>query len=83
MEGLIVNRRLLIERNPVATWAASNCVTTQDDAHNRKFAKTRSYGRIDPIVALSMAVLLATEGALNERAGERESAYENAELLVL
>lgn len=77
LEKLILDRRILIERNPVATWAASNAVTVADPAANRKFERTKSYGKIDPIVALAMAARLASEGELDERAGEGRSVYED------
>ena len=85
LEAVVVDKKIVIEENPVLTWNASNCVTVQDPTGARKFEKSKSYGRIDGIVALSMAVRLAVAGDLDDRAGIGESVYENpdAELLVL
>ncbi len=41
--------------NPILNWTASNVICTTDPTLARKFDKSRSRGRIDPIVALGMA----------------------------
>jgi phage terminase large subunit-like protein len=38
--------------------AALNAVTVKDPAGNRKFDKAKSNGRIDPLIAMGMAVAL-------------------------
>lgn len=50
---------------PVLTWAASNVVAKEDEAGNIKPAKNKSAEKIDPIVALIMALgrQTANEGA--------------------
>jgi len=57
----------LIRHNgcPVLTWAASNVVAKEDEAGNVKPAKNKSAEKIDPIVALIMALgrQTANEGA--------------------
>jgi phage terminase large subunit-like protein len=42
--------------NPLLTWAIANCRTEADAAGNRKLSKQKSSGRIDPAVALAMAI---------------------------
>jgi phage terminase large subunit-like protein len=44
-----------IQRNPVLTWCAAGAVLEEDAAGNRKFTKKKATGRIDGIVALTMA----------------------------
>lgn len=45
--------------NPVLDWAVANAIAVTDPAGNRKLAKDRNTGRIDPLVAVAMAVGLA------------------------
>lgn len=56
LEGMILNKTLRIHRNPVLTWNAASAVIEEDAAANRKFTKRKATGRIDGIVALTMAV---------------------------
>lgn len=56
LEAMILNRLIRIHRNPVLTWNASSAVLENDAANNRKFTKRKANGRIDGIVALTMAV---------------------------
>jgi phage terminase large subunit-like protein len=58
LETTILNGHLRCARNPVLTMCSANAVLTQDAAGNRKFDKRpgKSYGRIDGVVALAMAV---------------------------
>jgi len=42
--------------NPVLTWAVSNAVLETDPAGSQKLSKRRSFGRIDPCVALAQAL---------------------------
>lgn len=58
-EGLILNGEIRIHTNPVLTWNAASAVLEQDPAGNRKFTKRKATGRIDGIVAATMAVGLA------------------------
>ena len=51
-------------------WCVSNTTTLSDPSGNRKPAKDRSTGRIDGLVALSMAVGLAARTP-----GKKRSVY--------
>ena len=42
--------------NPLLTWTVSNAVADRDAANNTKLVKDKSFGRIDPVIALVMAV---------------------------
>ena len=55
LERRLIDESLRHGGNPLLTWTASNVICTTDPAGNRKFDKSRSRGRIDPIVALGMA----------------------------
>lgn len=48
--------------NAVARWMASNVAVTMDAAENVKMVKDKSYGRIDGMVALVMALARAESG---------------------
>ena len=41
-------------------WCAANAITRSDEHENRKFDKRKSMGRIDGVVALAMAVGVAS-----------------------
>ena len=45
--------------NPVLTWAVANSVLQVDPSGNMKLSKLKSHGRIDPAVALAMAIKAA------------------------
>jgi phage terminase large subunit-like protein len=54
LEGKILNKQLAHGKHPVLAMCASNSVVVgQDDA--RKLDKKKSHGRIDGMVALTMA----------------------------
>ena len=55
LESDLLNSQLRHGMNPVLTMCAANAVITQDPAGNRKFEKHKATGRIDGMVALSMA----------------------------
>ena len=57
------------------TWMVSNAVAEQDAAGNIKWAKNKSTGRIDGVVALTMALGLAME--------HLDSVYESSGMAVL
>lgn len=59
VERLIAQGNLRHGMHPVLTWNAANAVVTRDAQSGRKFDKGRSNGRIDGIVAMSMALNLA------------------------
>ena len=62
LEALLLGRKLRHGMHPVLTMCAANATIQADPAGNRKFTKTKSSGRIDGIVALAMAVSIATVG---------------------
>lgn len=55
-EKAVVDRTLVHGSNPVLTWAVGNAVASTDPAGNRKLDKEKLTFRIDPAVALAMAV---------------------------
>ncbi len=63
--------------NPCGRWAFGNCVVAIDGNENKKLMKDRSYGRIDPIMALvdAMAAAIKLE--------PKKSVYESRGLRVL
>jgi phage terminase large subunit-like protein len=63
LEGEILSGRLAHGEHPVLTMCAANAAVAIDPAGNRKFAKHRSSGRIDGMVALAMAIAAATSDA--------------------
>ena len=62
-EKLLLARRFRGLGHPVARWAASNVSVEQDAAGNLKPSKAKSTDRIDPIVAMVMALDRATRHA--------------------
>jgi phage terminase large subunit-like protein len=56
----VVEARLRHSANPLLRWAISNTVIDSDPAGNRKPAKNRAIGRIDPAVSAILAVSLAS-----------------------
>jgi phage terminase large subunit-like protein len=59
LESLILEKQLRHGGHPVLQFCASNCVVERDAAGNRKLSKKRSTGRIDGMVALTMALGVA------------------------
>lgn len=55
-ERLVLGKILRHNGNPVLTWAVDNLVVTQDPAGNIKPAKDKATERIDPAVALIIAL---------------------------
>ena len=51
----MLNARIRHGGHPVLTMCAANAVVVQDAAGNRKLDKSKSTGRIDGMVALTMA----------------------------
>lgn len=62
MEKAIVDGRFQVLKNPCLTHCSASAVLEADQKNNRIFAKRKSRGRIDGIVALAMAVGLLHEG---------------------
>jgi phage terminase large subunit-like protein len=59
LETMLLNCRMRHGMQPVLTMCAGNAVVKADEAGNRKLDKKRSRGRIDGMVALTMAVGVA------------------------
>jgi len=59
VEGLILNGKIAHANHPVLTMCAANAVVATDPAGNRKLAKDKSTGRIDLMVAMTMALAMA------------------------
>ncbi|GJD41325.1 terminase large subunit [Methylobacterium bullatum] len=60
LESLLLNEKLAHGAHPVLTMCAANAVVQPDPAGNRKLSKSRSRGRIDGMVALAMAMSVAS-----------------------
>ena len=60
VERLVEERKLRHCNQPVLMMAAGNAKVELDSAGNRKLSKKRSTGRIDPLVALTMALGVAS-----------------------
>lgn len=59
LEEVVLEGTLKVRWNPALTYASASAILKSDAAGNRMWDKRESRGRIDPIVALSMAVGLA------------------------
>jgi phage terminase large subunit-like protein len=59
LEVRLLEKRLKHGNHPVLTMCAANAALAMDDAGNRKFTKRKSFGRIDAMVALAMAVCVS------------------------
>jgi len=59
LEAAILDARIRHGGHPVMRWCAANATVTTDPAGNRKLDKSRSTGRIDGLVALTMAIGIA------------------------
>jgi phage terminase large subunit-like protein len=78
LENLILERRIRIRANPVLISAILSAAIERDPFDNRWFSKRRAVNRIDPLIALAMAVGAATAGL-----GDARSVYEERGLLVI
>ena len=56
LQSLILGRKLRHGDNPILNWCAANARTEGVDASNRKLSKRKSRGRIDGLIALTMAI---------------------------
>ena len=61
LEAELLNGRIAHGGNPLLTWCAANAVTAKDQAGNRKLDKQKATGRIDGLVALTMALGVASK----------------------
>lgn len=60
LESLLLANKLEHGMHPVLTMCAANATVVKDPAENRKFTKAKATGRIDGMVALAMAVGVAS-----------------------
>lgn len=60
LETLFMDNQISHDDNPLARWCFGNCVVAVDGNENKKLMKNRSFGRIDPIMALVDAMAVAT-----------------------
>lgn len=79
LETLILERRIRLRRSPVLISAVMSAALERDAFDNRWFSKRRAVNRIDPLVALAMAVGAATANA----GGAPQSVYEHRDILML
>ncbi len=61
VEILIETKRIRVQRNPAMYWCAAGAVIQMDEHENKKFSKKKATGRIDGVVALAMAIGVATQ----------------------
>ncbi len=61
------NKALVIRTNPCLRWNAASAVLEADQKDNRIFAKKKSTGRIDGVVASAMAIGAAEDDVLVEQ----------------
>lgn len=66
LEAELINGRMNHGAHPLLTMAAQNARIWKDSSGNRKFEKQKSTGRIDPIVALAMAIGVSSAAAEEE-----------------
>ena len=66
LESALLNKKVRHGGHPVLTMCAANAVVTPDPAGNRKLDKARAAGRIDGMVALTMAVGVAPLDAVED-----------------
>ena len=59
LERLVDEGKLCHRGHPVLTMAAGNAKVELDSAGNRKISKIKSTGRVDPLIALTMALGIA------------------------
>jgi phage terminase large subunit-like protein len=59
LESLVLDRKLKHGGHPIMTMCAANATTEGVDASNRKLSKKHSRGRIDGMIALTMAIGVA------------------------
>lgn len=55
-EQMLDDGVIIIKTNPCLRWNAASAVTEADQKENRIFAKKKSTGRIDGVVASAMAI---------------------------
>jgi len=78
LERAIIAHEMIHDGNPVLAWAMSNVVVDRDSVGNPRPSKKRSVERIDPVIALTIAIAAATH---DEK--QRKSIYESRGLIWL
>lgn len=68
LESALLNGKVRHGGHPVLTMCAANAVVESPDGINRKLSKKRSRGRIDGMVALAMALGVASSAEVEEYA---------------
>ena len=68
--------------NPVLAWSAENTETAKDPAGNEKIVKPNSHLKVDPMVALVMAIDRTRRHAGGDMPEDTESDYEKEGLVV-
>jgi phage terminase large subunit-like protein len=77
LEQLILERRIRLRRSPVLIAAVMSAALEADPFDNKWFSKRKATNRIDALIALAIAVGVATSGVGGL------SIYETEDLLVL
>lgn len=77
LESALLNEKVRHGNHPVLSMCAANAIVTPDPAGNRKLDKAKAAGRIDGMVALTMAF-----GVAPSEAPEGPSIYETRGVLV-
>ena len=80
LEAELLNARIAHGMHPVLTMCASNALVVYDPTKARKFEKQKSTGRIDGLVAMAMAIGIASR---TEEPEDETSVYESRGLLVI
>jgi len=78
LERAVLDEALRHGDNPVLSWAADNVVIASDPAGNIKPVKDKSTEKIDPVVAMVMAIAAMQQAKENE-----ESIYRSRGIVVL
>jgi len=79
IERLILEKRLRIRRNPAVMMAIMSAITEEDRWNNYWLSKRKAVNKIDPVIALTMAVGLATQTVSKAE----NSTYETEDVLFI
>lgn len=80
LQRLVVSRELRHLSNPVLRWAAENANVKMDENENLRPVKTKTSGRIDPLMSLIMAIAARQQ---TEGIAAGPSVYEERGLIVI
>lgn len=75
LEAELLNHRIAHGNHPVLTMCAANATVVKDPAGNRKLDKSRSAARIDGLVALTMAMGIASKATEGQTVGFSEFTF--------